>query len=69
MKRNLTLALAATMFLLTVDALPHHASAADTAPVPVKGKGDSTDQEHKDWIIVSGVILPSLTVAVSILPL
>ncbi len=69
MKRTFTLALAVAMFLLTVGALPHRASAADTAPTPVKGKGDGTDQEHKDWAIVSGVILPSVTVAVSILPL
>jgi hypothetical protein len=63
MKRNLTLALAAAMFLLTTGALPHHASASTTTATVTAStdiKGDSTDKEHKDWSEVVSIVISLL---------
>jgi hypothetical protein len=63
MKNTAIFAFAAFMFTLTLTALPHIAAASTTTPPPPTTiKGQSTDSEHKDWI----VIIVNLT---SLLPL
>jgi hypothetical protein len=73
-KKKMTFALAASIFALTLGAFPHHASAADqaktTTSTPTGGtKGEGSDQEHKDWIALSNVLAPALSVLSSVLPL
>ena len=62
MRSTAKFAFAAFMLTLTLTALPHIAAASTTTPPPTAIKEQTTDTEHKDWI----VIIVNLT---SLLPL
>lgn len=74
MNRIKTRVLVALVVALTSCAVPHQASATDqtktTTSTPVGGtKGEGSDQEHKDWIVLSNILPPVIAVLSSVLPL
>lgn len=61
MKSKFTLALAASIFALTLAAYPRSAAASTTAIAATSDiKGGSTDDKHKDWSDVILAIASSL---------
>jgi hypothetical protein len=58
MKRTSKFAVAVFLFVTAVTAMPRLASAAtSTAAATAAGiKGESTDQDHKDWSVVAAMV-------------